>query len=142
MLERHIQDYINLESYRQSDDPQEMTDAYAHLVKHIDSGGEITLSVIAEFGEVFTGKYGFRSTPVYFSTGGTALKAALIHDALNTLLNYQPQLGNLQEVMPWIKRFLEIHAWDDGNGRGASLLFNYFLGTLDTPLPLPFYRFY
>ncbi len=38
-----------------------------------------------------------------------------------------------------IKMLLEIHPWKDGNGRTASILRNWMLGTLDAPQPLPYY---
>lgn len=43
------------------------------------------------------------------------------------------------EVDDWIKRLLEIHPWVDGNGRTASIIRNWFLGTLESPFDLPYY---
>lgn len=40
---------------------------------------------------------------------------------------------------PIIKQLLDIHPWADGNGRTASILRNWMLGTLDDPTPLPYY---
>lgn len=37
------------------------------------------------------------------------------------------------------KDLLDIHPWEDGNGRTASILRNWMLGTLDDPTPLPYY---
>lgn len=40
---------------------------------------------------------------------------------------------------PIIKQLLDIHPWADGNGRTASILRNWMLGTMDDPTPLPYY---
>ena len=39
----------------------------------------------------------------------------------------------------YIKQLLDIHPWADGNGRTASILRNWMLGTLNDPSPLPYY---
>lgn len=44
---------------------------------------------------------------------------------------------NIIEML--IKQLLDIHPWADGNGRTASILRNWMLGTLDDPSPLPYY---
>lgn len=40
------------------------------------------------------------------------------------------------ELCKWL---LDIHPWEDGNGRTTSLLYNWLRATLDQPVPLPFY---
>lgn len=41
----------------------------------------------------------------------------------------------------WIYKLLKIHPWIDGNGRTASIAYNWIFGTLDHPQPLPHYDF-
>ncbi len=47
--------------------------------------------------------------------------------------------GDEKLVDDYIKQLLDIHPWADGNGRTASILRNWMLGTLDDPSPLPYY---
>lgn len=54
------------------------------------------------------------------------------------LLDYHPA-DYRNQVDERIKHLLDIHPWQDGNGRTASILRNWLLRQLDTPEPLPYY---
>ena len=43
------------------------------------------------------------------------------------------------EVDGFVKQLLDIHPFADGNGRTASIVYNWLMGSLDNPVPLPFY---
>lgn len=42
-------------------------------------------------------------------------------------------------VDQWLKALLDIHPWQDGNGRTASIVRNLLCGTLMEPIALPYY---
>lgn len=77
----------------------------------------------------------FRVTPVTFRDGGTAAAHADIDRLLWNLFYH----GENLTVDEWVKQFLWIHPFVDGNGRTAFVLYNLLNGTLDEPLPLPEY---
>lgn len=79
----------------------------------------------------------WRNVPAYFDGYNFAMAANLIPSAMKTLLENCPT--DHEMVDSWIKQFLDIHPFVDGNGRCASLLRNFFMGTLDTPVTLPYY---
>lgn len=83
-----------------------------------------------------------------FQNGGSSAHAAEIPRLMDSLLGNidffydtppQSPEGILHEVNAITKQFLWIHPFADGNGRVGFLLFNYLMGTLDNPLPLPDY---
>jgi hypothetical protein len=65
----------------------------------------------------------------------------LIENAPLTKLHVPPTTIYFSEWKSWIKAFLQIHPFQDGNGLVASLLFNWGMNTLDEPFPLPYYKF-
>lgn len=80
-----------------------------------------------------------RRSEVSFLHGGTACPAAELPERWSRwlwLFDTMPLEGNEDE---FIKMLLDIHPWEDGNGRTASILRNWMLGTLDDPTPLPYY---
>lgn len=89
--------------------------------------------------------WGFRHTPVTFQNGGSSCSASEIPEAMVRHLGLiHPDGGLLRfhsdDVDPWIKQFLWIHPYEDGNGRTASILRNFIMGTLGDPTDLPDYE--
>lgn len=94
-----------------------------------------------------------RTSHVGFMHGGSAAPAGEVRERFdrwcNILFFEMKDFGdaNLQDYFEedqsladsFIKDLLDIHPWADGNGRTASILRNWFLGTLDDPSPLPYY---
>lgn len=82
---------------------------------------------------------GYRVTPATFQNGGSSARADTIPDAMERLLNHAPFVK--EDILDdWIKQFLWVHPFEDGNGRTASILRNWFLGTLGNPTDLPHYE--
>lgn len=75
----------------------------------------------------------YRRIPVTFANMETGLHHDLIPQAMKTLLVNQQEMT----VTEFLKEFLLIHPFADGNGRVAFLLFNLKNGSMDYPLPLP-----
>jgi len=92
------------------------------------------------------GEGNLRKTPVSFATGGTAASPADVpHQFHRWAVTWtegilRPQEQPTEEEVDWsIKSLLQIHPWVDGNGRTASILRNWMLGTLDNPTALPYF---
>lgn len=83
-------------------------------------------------------RYGYRQTPVTFQNGGGSCSPGAVSDAMNSLFSALLWIDN-KDVDSWIKDWLWIHPFEDGNGRTASILRNWMLGTLDSPTDLPDY---
>lgn len=79
----------------------------------------------------------YRRIPVTFASGGTALDQEHIPRQMKLLLDK----GRYLPYDDFVKRFLEIHPFSDGNGRTASLIYNWLSGTLETPNLLPEFDF-
>jgi hypothetical protein len=96
----------------------------------------------------------FRACHVGFVNGGNAAPVMEVRPRMIRLLEIgQDLLGrtvNAREGGPaigmtrrecdqFVKMFLDIHPFVDGNGRTASILRNWMLGLLQNPQPLPYY---
>lgn len=77
----------------------------------------------------------YRTTPVVFNQGEPALKAEHIERQMKLLFNSI----NEMPIDDFVMRFLVIHPYVDGNGRTASILYNWLIDTLEHPIPLPYY---
>lgn len=79
-----------------------------------------------------------RSIPVTFANGGSSCSPDSIPAAMASLMSAIPDVvGNEFEIRAWIKHFLWIHPFTDGNGRTAWVLYNWLCQTMNTPTPLP-----
>ena len=86
-----------------------------------------------------TVKGDFRDTPVVFQKGGSSCSSSEIPNALENLFSAIPNL-EAEDINMWTRHYLWIHPFEDGNGRTASILRNWLLGTLDAPSVLPDYN--
>lgn len=103
---------------------------------------ELTFELLTEMNAHVTmgmAKDGFRDTPVVFQNGGSSSSASEIPNALENLFSAIPTLER-EDVNMWIRHYLWVHPFEDGNGRTASILRNWLLQTLDNPTPLPDYK--
>lgn len=139
-----ILEYIQHESERQSATLEEtinMVEAWRY-VRDFQSFPNI--ATIAHIAYLINGTRTTRTMPAVFNQGRPALDARLIPRALTRWHEYAPQAlaasDDLNETVDeFTKEFLEIHPFADGNGRVASLLYNYMRGTIMDPAPLPYY---
>lgn len=136
--------YVISESERQSATDQErvgLLRAHSCLKAYSDVGGEITESVIKMLANLVNGTTEYRQTPVTFSDGGYSLPPRQIPHAMGVWAGHLSMYTSDSDLDPdyWIKEFLLIHPFTDGNGRVASLLWNYLKGTLADPEPLPYF---
>jgi len=133
----NVMQYISSESIRQSAPVKPMLYAYARVNNHNE---EITELFILSLANCFWFD-GYRTTPVTFGEGGHATAAHNIPGAMERLVSCVPDREDFTGWYRWIHAFLKIHPFQDGNGRIASLLFNWGMNTLDEPIPLPYYKF-
>lgn len=111
------------------------------LIYNIDEK-DFTFDVLTEMNAHVTMgmvRDGFRDTPVVFQNGGSSSSASEIPNALENLFSAIPTLER-EDVNMWIRHYLWVHPFEDGNGRTASILRNWLLQTLDNPTPLPDYK--
>ncbi len=134
----NVAQYLSSESARQSASRQTMILAYE--VANNPEVRQITERFIFELATCF-GFSRYRQTPVSFDHGGHSANWSTITEAMPRLISHAPELCEFYAWYAWIKAFLDIHPFQDGNGRIASLLFNWGMGTLNEPFPLPYYRF-
>jgi Fic family protein len=75
----------------------------------------------------------YRVTPVSFSSLSLGLDADQIPRQMRLLIQYQDDM----DANEFAKRFLDIHPFEDGNGRVASVLWNIKSGTIKRPKLMP-----
>lgn len=132
-----VSQYITSESARQSAPREPMIRAYSVAIVY---DWPLSEGFILDLGACF-GFTWYRTTPVTFDSGGHSLNASVIPTAMPRLIENAPERCEFFAWFAWVKAFLDIHPFPDGNGRIASLLFNWGMGTLDEPFPLPYYKF-
>jgi len=133
----HIEQYLLSESARQSAPPEPMIKAYTIAKKYEGRLNEWFVLYLADcFGFAW-----YRTTSVIFASGSPAANAQSIPGAMTRLFVHSPKKGEFNEWYAWIHAFLKIHPFQDGNGRIASILFNWGMNTMDNPIPLPYYEF-
>lgn len=82
-----------------------------------------------------------RVSHVGFMNGGKAAHASEVKGQFERLCYLWSPDFSAEDVEVWIKSLLQIHPWQDGNGRTASILRNWMLNQMSDPEPLPYYRF-
>lgn len=80
-----------------------------------------------------------RNSHVGFMNGGKACPTAEVPEQFERLMELWSPDFEESDVEMWIKYLLDIHPWADGNGRTASIVRNWMLGTMNNPTPLPYY---
>lgn len=137
------------ECRRQDTDFRAVVDLLAaYEVAEFNSDNKISEVLIWRLAELIDPVYnarGYRQTPVTFANGGGSTSPQNIHRAMTTLISNVPGadggIFTTDDVNEWIKQFLWIHPFRDGNGRCAWILYNRLKGTLAYPLPLPNFQF-
>lgn len=108
----------------------------------------LTEALILRLGQLIdpiSNEFGYRRTPVTFANGGGSTSPQNIPNAMYTLVVSADWIEKdvietrNDDIDVWIKTFLFIHPFKDGNGRCAWLLYNMLRDTMDYPLPLPKY---
>lgn len=134
----NVAQYISNESARQSAPRFPMILAYE--VANNREVDELTERFIFELATCF-GFSKYRQTIVSFDHGARLATWSTIPEAMERLVAHAPEESDFSAWSSWIHGFLMIHPFQDGNGRIASLLFNWGMGTLIEPFPLPYYKF-
>lgn len=108
----------------------------------------IVLQTMARFVEkeinVFVGSDNYRRSHVGFFGGGNAAPVGEVRHRMQRWWNLVEEISPTEDVELvdlQVKSLLQIHPWQDGNGRTASILRNFWLGKLEDPEPLPCYEF-
>lgn len=80
----------------------------------------------------------WRVTPAAFANGNLALAYQHIERQMGLwMVEWNRQVLSKNMADQLTKQFLMIHPFEDGNGRIAAILWNWRLGTLSHPKPLP-----
>ena len=116
-----------------------MVEAYNNAMLSRDCGEHpVTESMICRLARIIDPRNdkGYRQTEVTFQEVIVPpTKAQLVPQAMERLLENMDGAT----VDEFVRTFLVIHPFVDGNGRCAAILHNYLNGTLDAPQPLPIY---
>jgi len=89
---------------------------------------------------LFTEQPTWRRTPVSFRDGGSATAWEHIPRQVGLLTDAMADgCQSEDEANEYVKRFLDIHPFEDGNGRVGSVLYNLLMGTLEHPQMMPYY---
>jgi hypothetical protein len=78
----------------------------------------------------------WRQVPVTFRDGGEAAHHSTVS---GVIVRMWAALDESTDPDEFVKAFLDVHPFKDGNGRTAWVLYNWLRGTLDAPDPLPDY---
>lgn len=81
----------------------------------------------------------FRTTPVTFPDHSVAPPANLVRESITRLIDLLDDHLPSDQIDKWIKDFLDIHPFTDGNGRTAWVLRTWLLNEWAAPSPLPNY---
>jgi len=115
-----------------------MVTAYQYALAVSTTQPRVNEKVIKALAIRVTGKPHFkdyRCTPVTFSNG-TVIGADTITTSMQRLVEHVPTTGDYDVVIEWIRAFLKIHPFEDGNGRIAFILQNWLLSSWNAPQPL------
>lgn len=107
-------------------------------------GGGLTLDqLLTVAGAVEPSNKGMlRQTPVTFAAGGFAVAAGVVPRALDQLLSVWPGVtASDDEKNWWLREFLVVHPFSDGNGRTAWVLQQWLFSAWAEPQRLPYYNF-
>lgn len=115
---------------------KQLVEAYNHILKY-NSARHLAMEHILTLGAMIEPVKAreLRTTPATFANLSHAVEASLVPMALQSLLRHQASIP----TDAFVKEFLLIHPFADGNGRLAFLLYNHGKFILDYPLPLPDY---
>ena len=131
-------DYVVHETERQSGTMREALGMLrAYDMVYLRDGRKIDESFIKRLSAEITGNADYRRVPAVFNQGMPAVSSRVIPRLMPSLMlefNEGPH-----ETETLIKEFLDIHPFADGNGRVASLLFNWHRGSIGDPIPLPYF---
>ena len=121
-----------------------MARAVDHCLNHMSDLGDIHM--INHYTTLEKTRYGYRQTPVTFQNGGGSVNAQMIPQSMDTWWDCRPEIKlvwdeeETENLDRWIRHFLWVHPYEDGNGRTASILRNRWLCTMNHPLDLPDYN--
>lgn len=117
---------------------QQLIYAYYAMLKNAKTESpSFSSETVLSWGKIIepTKAHGIRRTPVTFANGTTGLNPTLIQQAMNSLFDNRENMT----VDEFVKEFLIIHPFIDGNGRTAFVLYNALMGNPTEPVALPDY---
>lgn len=116
-----------------------LLDAYNFSFEHDYLDHYVILSIA---GIVDKRNKGYRKIPVTFKNGGSAASPDSIFPAMDRLISCVKNVEGFEDLTyEWVKAFLSIHPFIDGNGRTAWVLYNWLMHKKDYPNPLPDFKF-
>lgn len=150
----NVLDYIAHETERQSGTIREalgMYGAWRYAQNTRHEGYRLNEQALLYMVKCINGITEYRRVPAVFNQGAPAISHDSVPAAMRALgvalsnpSALEPEIRNGYTVgfdIPSLltKEFLEIHPFADGNGRVASILWNFLRDTLDDPEPMPYF---
>ena len=120
---------------------ERLVKAFVETKRHLDFdcrlGIHFSLEIISNIASAIepAKAASFRTTPVSFANGSLGLNPQLIQRSMEQLV---AEFYNLS-ADEFIREFLLIHPYGDGNGRTAFVLYNFITNRMSNPQPLPDY---
>jgi len=130
--------WATMECQRQHTDPNgvwRMIQAWDFTMTCVAGSPFAESDIVWIAGIVEPQNHGYRTTPVSFPNGNFAMNAANVPRAMDMLYAH----GDRTNPDAFVKEFLDIHPFEDGNGRTASIMYNLLRGTMSNPRMLPYY---
>lgn len=109
-----------------------------------EAGEALTLELLLELaGLVEPDNHGrLRTTPVVFDNGGYASPPGQVEAGVSQLIRFWPgQDASDEERNHWVREFLIVHPFTDGNGRAAWVLLQWLMNAWGEPMRLPYFDF-
>ena len=139
-----LMDAVKIECDRQQvgvERHQPLANAWQHARRQAQMGAPLTIPTLLKLADTAEpdNRGLIRTVPVTFQNGGTAASPQIAFQLVHSLVAHYWQTAFDEKgdvARDWLKQFLWIHPFIDGNGRVAWVLQQWLFETWDDPQPL------